>query len=89
MNLMTFGDIAVTAKPMPNVVRGSEVQIIKMEVRNGRLTYCAALYDSAGEFVDFIGPYPENAWALRRNGTPAEVADLLDLINGTKKAKRK
>ena len=88
MILMTFGDIAVTAKPMPNVVRGSEVQIIKMEVRHGRLTYCAALYDSSGEFVDFIGPYPENAWTLRRNGTPAEVSELLALINGDKKKRK-
>ena len=89
MTHMAFGDIAATIKALPNVVRGSEVQIISMGILNGKIQYEAALYNSNGEFQNFIGPFPESAYGFRRNPTPAESQALLQLVLNGGNVKRK
>jgi hypothetical protein len=91
MNRMAFGDIAVTIKALPNVVRGSEVQITGCGVVRGKLQYSAALYNSNGEFKTFIGPFPDTAFGFRRDPSPAEAEALLQLVvnGGEQRPKRK
>lgn len=81
MNRLAFGDFAVTLKPIPNVVRGSEVQVTQMEVLHGKVQYNAVLFNSNGEFQNFIGPFPESAFGFRREPSPKEVADLIGLVS--------
>lgn len=85
-NRFAFGDFAKTVKAIPNVRRGSEVQITGIGVTGGRLQCTAVLFNSHGEFQDFIGPFPESAFEFRRSPDPAEVEELLQLVvnNGPK-----
>lgn len=88
MNRFAFADFAVTNKPIPNVVRGSSVQITGFVVVTGRLFYEAALYDKEGAFQALIGPYPENAFAFKRSATDSAAAELLKLLLSVSKPKK-
>lgn len=77
---MSVGDYAVTSKPIPNVVRGSEVQVTAATIRSSKVCYSAVVFNSNGEFQTFIGPIQENAFVFVRNGTPKEIEDLIGLV---------
>lgn len=77
---MTFGDIAATIKPIPNVALTSEVQISAVGMFNGRLSYKAVVRDEAGNITDEIGPYPVNAFRFLSHCTAESGVALVEWL---------
>jgi len=82
MSLLTFGDLARTVKPLPNIPLHTQVQISAVGVFKRRVSYTAVVRDDAGKIVDQIGPYPEIAFSFRARPKIDEYNELvLWLIN--------
>lgn len=74
--LITFGDVATTFKGLPSIAKGTEVQIAGVGFHNGKLCYTAAVFDSMGNFVSVVGPYPHHAFLFSRHCTASELTQL-------------
>lgn len=78
---LTFGDIAATIKPIPNVALTTEVQISAVGMHNQRLSYMVVLRDPDGKITEQIGPYPAYAFRFLTHCTMASGSQLIEWLN--------
>ena len=84
---MNFGDIAKTAKPLPNVRLGTEVQISAVGVYKGKLAYTAVVRNEHGDLIELIGPYPALAFQFVNSCTTGSELLLIDWLIKREKGK--
>lgn len=81
---LTVGDFANTAIGLPGIQKGSEVQVCGVGINKGKFALTAVLFDSMGNKVNIIGPYPIGAFTLSRQATGKELTDLIKYVSNYK-----